>query len=202
MAGAFWKSLVFGVVLAGSIGPIALLILNTAARAGFRAGFFAGCGAALADLLYALVAFSAGAVLLPLLEAQARTVRIACAALLVALGLSMLVRGARLPDAPPVPSQAARALLPTFLLTLVNPMTIVVFAGFVPQLPLAGSIATAAWLAFALFLGSLAVQAALAGGGALVGAALPGAGWRRAINLASGAGVLAFGVAGLVQAPG
>lgn len=202
MAGAFWKSLVFGIVLAGSIGPIALLILHTATRHGFRTGFFAGLGAALADLLYALVAFSAGAVLLPLLGAHAQAIRIACAILLVALGLAMLVRGARGPGAPPAPPQAAQALLPTFLLTLVNPMTIVVFAGFMPQLPVAGSVATAAWLASALFLGSLVVQAVLAGAGALVGAALPGAGWRRAINLASAAGILAFGVAGLVEALG
>jgi threonine/homoserine/homoserine lactone efflux protein len=56
MGGAFWKTLVFGVVLAASIGPIALLIFGTAARSGFAAGFYAGLGAALADLVYAPLA--------------------------------------------------------------------------------------------------------------------------------------------------
>ncbi|MGE0029949.1 MAG: hypothetical protein AB7T20_02370 [Steroidobacteraceae bacterium] len=153
MTGAIWKALAFGMVLAGSIGPIALLIFGTAARRGFAAGCFAGLGAALADLVYALLAFSIGAL-----------------------------------------------LLPVFLLTLVNPMTIVVFAGFVPQLPLAGSLPAAVTLAIALAAGSYAVAFAVAAAGAVLGRALPGRGWQRAINLAAAAGILAFGLTGLLAA--
>lgn len=198
MGAAFLKSLLFGVVLAGSIGPIALLILASAARRGFAAGAFAGLGAAFADLLYALAAFLIGALVLPLLETHARGIRIACSLLLVALGISMLLH--RPAETAAAPVAASAALWPTFLLTLVNPMTIVVFAGFVPQLPVAGSPALAAWLAFALFAGSLAVQLAIAAAGAAMGAVLPGPGWRRAINAASSAGILAFGIAGLAGA--
>jgi threonine/homoserine/homoserine lactone efflux protein len=125
-------------------------------------------------------------------------VRIASASLLVALGLLMLLR--RPADAAAPAQPAARMLLPVFLLTLVNPMTIVVFAGFVPQLPLAGSLPVAAWLAFGLGVGSLSVAVAVAGAGALLGAALPGPGWRRAISAVSAIGILAFGVAGLAGA--
>ncbi len=198
MGGAWIRSLLFGAVLAGSIGPIALLIFGTAARRGFAAGFFAALGAALADLAYALTAFSIGALVLPLLAAHQTAVRMASASLLVALGLLMLLRQPAAAEAPAQP--AVRMLLPVFLLTLVNPMTIVVFAGFVPQLPLAGSLPVAAWLAFALGIGSLAVATAVAGAGALLGAALPGAGWRRAISAASAVGILAFGIAGLAGA--
>ena len=199
MGGAFWKSLLFGAVLAGSIGPIALLIFGTAARRGFAAGGFAAAGAALADLVYALAAFSVGALVLPLLAAHQTGVRIAAASMLVALGLVMLLR--RPAEAAAAPAQpVARMLLPVFLLTLVNPMTIVVFAGFVPQLPLAGSLSVAATLAFALGVGSFAVALAVAAAGAVIGAALPGPGWRRAINAVSGAGILAFGIVGLVTA--
>ncbi|HEU0224791.1 MAG TPA: LysE family transporter [Steroidobacteraceae bacterium] len=198
MGAAFLKSLLFGAILAGSIGPIALLIFGTAARRGFTAGFFAAAGAALADLAYALTAFSVGALVLPLLAAHQAAVRIGSASLLVALGLLMLLRQPAAAEAPAQP--AARMLLPVFLLTLVNPMTIVVFAGFVPQLPLAGSLPVAAWLAFALGLGSLTVAAAVAVAGALLGAALPGSGWRRAIHAASAVGILAFGIAGLAGA--
>jgi threonine/homoserine/homoserine lactone efflux protein len=198
MGGAWVRSLLFGAVLAGAIGPIALLIFGTAARRGFAAGFFAAAGAALADLAYALTAFSIGALVLPLLAAHQAAVRIASASLLVALGLLMLLRR---PAAAELPAQpAARMLLPVFLLTLVNPMTLVVFAGFAPQLPLAGSLPVAAWLALALGIGSLAVATAVAGAGALLGAALPGAGWRRAISAASAVGILAFGIAGLAGA--
>ena len=199
MGGAFWKSLLFGAVLAASIGPIALLIFGTAARRGFAAGAFAATGAALADLVYALAAFSIGALVLPLLAAHQTAVRIASASLLVALGLLMLLR--RPAGAAAVPAQpATRMLLPVFLLTLVNPMTIVVFAGFVPQLPVAGSLPIAAALALVLGLGSLAVALAVAAAGAALGAALPCPGWQRAINLASAAGILAFGLTGLFTA--
>lgn len=198
MGGAWIKSLLFGAVLAGSIGPIALLIFGTAARRGFAAGFFAAAGAALADLVYALVAFALGALVLPLVAAHQTAVRIASALLLVALGLLMLLR--RPADAAAPAQPAARMLLPVFLLTLVNPMTIVVFAGFVPQLPLVGSLPVAAWLAFALSVGSLMVAVAVAGAGAMLGAALPGPGWRRAINAVSAVGILAFGLAGLAGA--
>jgi threonine/homoserine/homoserine lactone efflux protein len=199
MGAAFLKSLLFGVVLAGSIGPIALVIFGTAARRGFMAGAFAGLGAALADLLYALAAFSAGALLLPPLAAHERAIRIGSALLLVTLALAMLLRrqGAAAADSAPA---ATASLWPTFLLTLVNPMTIVVSAGFVPQLPVAGSPLVAAWLASALFLGSLAVQIAISAAGAAAGAALPGPGWQRAINAASAIGILAFGIAGLAGA--
>ena len=105
MTGAFWKALVFGMVLAGSIGPIALLIFGTAARRGFAAGCYAGLGAALADLVYALLAFSIGALLLPALEQHATAIRVACALLLTGLGVWMMLR-------PPAGAESSGALLP------------------------------------------------------------------------------------------
>ena len=165
MDGVFLKSVAFGIAIAAAIGPIALLIVSHAASRGLLPGCFAGLGAALADLAYAWLAFSAGA-----------------------------------RDLPTMARHPAGSLLPTFLLTLVNPMTLAMFAGFAPELPLAGSLATAGWLAFGLFCGSLLVQLALAAGGMILGAALAGPGWRRAINLAGAAGIFAFGVAGIFAA--
>lgn len=198
MGAALLRSFLFGLVIAAAIGPIALLIFSTAAGRGFAVGAFAGAGAALADLLYALAAFSAGALLLPLLVAHERGIRIGGGLLLIALGIAMLLRGEAAEEMRE--PQAAAALWPTFLLTLVNPLTIVVFAGFVPQLPLAGSAGNAAALALALFLGSLAVQLAIAAAGAALGAALPSPGWRRALGAASALGILGFGIAGLAAA--
>ena len=200
MAAGLWKSFLFGAVLAGAVGPIALLIFGTAARRGFPAGGYAGLGAALADLLYAFTAFAAGALLLPLLAAHADEIRMAGALLLIALGAWMLLRAGR----PDVAKEAVRApaasLLPTFLLTVVNPMTLVMFAGLAPQLPVAGSVVNAAWFAAALCAGSLAVQLAIAAAGSLVGAGLPGPLWQRALSALSGAGILAFGIAGVAGA--
>lgn len=198
MGAAFLKSLTFGALLAGSIGPIALLIFGTAAQRGFAAGGFAAAGAALADFSYALLAFSAGALVLPLLAGHAAAIRSGSGLLLVGLGALMLLRPpAQAAAAPPA---TGRSLVATFLLTLVNPMTIVVFAGFVPQLPVAGSLPSAAWLALALGVGSLVVALAIAGAGAVLGTVLPGASWRRAIHAASALGILGFGIAGLAGA--
>jgi threonine/homoserine/homoserine lactone efflux protein len=194
-----WKAFVFGVVVAGAIGPIALLIFGTGAKQGVRAGAFAGLGAALADFLYALAAFSAGALLLPLLAGHERAIRLGCALLLVGLGLFMLVGALKGGGSQAVPRPAAHAFLSTFLLTIVNPMTFVVFASIVPQLPVAGSLASAAVLAVALVAGSGAVNVAIGAAGAVVGHTLPGEGARRAVSAAAALGILAFGIAGLVR---
>jgi threonine/homoserine/homoserine lactone efflux protein len=195
-----WQAFVFGALVAGAIGPIALLIFGTAARKGFAAGAVAGLGAALADFLYALAAFSIGALLLPMLEAHAGAIRAACALILVGLGASMLAGSLKRGRAPGPPRPAAHAFLPTFLLTIVNPMTLAMFAGLAPQLPVAGSLARAAGLALALAAGSAAVAFAIAGFGAALGRALPGEGARRAVTAAAALGILAFGIYGLAKA--
>ena len=191
-----WKAFLFGAIVAASIGPIALLIFGLGARQGLTAGALAGLGAALADGLYALAAFVAGALILPHLAAYEPAIQLGCALRLVGLGAWMLVGQLRCSEAPVAPLPAARFFLPTFLLTIVNPMTLAVFSGIVPQLPVAGSFAGAAGLALALGSGSAMVQLAIAGSGALVSAGL-GERWRRAISAASAIGILAFGIAGL-----
>jgi threonine/homoserine/homoserine lactone efflux protein len=195
-----WRAFVFGAVVAGAIGPIALLVFGTAARHGFAAGAFAGLGAALADFLYALAAFSIGALVMPLVAAHEKSIAVACALLLVGLGAAMLLRLARSGEEVVIARPAALALMPTFLLTIVNPMTLVVFTGIVPQLPVAGSFAKAAGFALALAAGSVAVQLAIAGSGAALGRALPGENGRRAITAAAAAGIVAFGIYGLASA--
>jgi threonine/homoserine/homoserine lactone efflux protein len=192
-----WKAFVFGVVVAGALGPIALLIFGTGARQGFLAGAFAGLGAALADLLYALAAFLAGALVLPYVAQHERAIEIGCAILLISLGAWML-SGLLRPGAAPVPPRpAAQAFLPTFLLTVVNPMTFVIFAGVVPQLPVAGSVGNAGVLALALAGGSALVNVAIGGIGAMIGRTLPGERERRAVSVAAALGIVAFGIAGL-----
>ena len=118
-----WKAFLFGAIVAAAIGPIALLIFGLGASQGFAAGAFAGIGAALADCLYALAAFVAGALILPLLAAYEPAIRVGSALLLVGLGAWLLVGQLRRGDVPAAPRPAARFFLPTFLLTVVNPMT-------------------------------------------------------------------------------
>jgi threonine/homoserine/homoserine lactone efflux protein len=195
-----WKAFVFGVIVSGTVGPIALLIFGTGARQGFATGALAALGAALADFLYALGAFLLGALVLPVLVEYRRGIDIACALLLVAFGAWMIFAQLRQGSAPTAANSGTRVFLPVFLLTALNPMTLVIFAGFVPQLPVAGSPLVATGLALALGAGSVTVGAGFAAAGAALGKAMPGERGRRAVSLAAAAGILAFGILGLARA--
>jgi threonine/homoserine/homoserine lactone efflux protein len=195
-----WKAFVFGVIVSGTVGPIALLIFGAGARRGFPAGAVAALGASSADFLYALGAFLLGALVLPYLAGHRAGIDVACALLLVGFGAWMLFAQLRPGRPPETPGPAAQLFLPTFLLTFLNPMTLVIFAGFVPQLPVAGSWIRAACLALALAAGSAAIGLGFAAAGAVIGKAMPGERARRAISLAAALGIIAFGIAGLVRA--
>jgi len=195
-----WKAFVFGVIVSGTVGPIALLIFGTGARQGFAAGAIAALGAALADFLYALGAFLLGALILPFVAGNRAAIDVGCALLLVGFGAWMLFGQLRPGRPAEAPKPAASLFLPTFVLTFLNPITLVIFAGFVPQLPVAGSLAMATGFALALAAGSVAVGFGFAGAGAALGKAMPGERSRRAVSIAAAAGILAFGVYGLAAA--
>jgi threonine/homoserine/homoserine lactone efflux protein len=195
-----WKAFVFGVIVSGTVGPIALLIFGTGARRGFAAGSVAALGAALADFLYALGAFLLGALILPFVAGHRAAIDVGCALLLIGFGGWMLLSQLR-PGPPAVAREpAARLFLPTFLLTFLNPITLVIFAGFVPQLPVAGSLAMAGLFALSLGAGSAVVGLGFGGAGAALGKALPGEGARRAVSAAAALGILGFGFYGLAAA--
>ena len=195
-----WKAFVFGIIVSGTVGPIALLIFGTGARRGFAAGSVAALGAALADFLYALGAFLLGALILPFVAGHRAAIDVGCALLLVGFGGWMLLGQLRPGPPAEAPKPAARLFLPTFLLTFLNPITLVIFAGFVPQLPVAGSLAMAGLLALSLGAGSAVVGFGFAGAGAALGKALPGEGSRRAVSAAAALGILGFGLYGLAAA--
>jgi threonine/homoserine/homoserine lactone efflux protein len=195
-----WKAFVFGAFAAGVIGPIALLIFSTGARQGFAAGAFAGLGAALADFLYAIAAFSIGAIVLPLIAENGQAIEVGGGLILVGLGAFMLLQQEQDGQAILEPRPAIGALWPTFLLTIVNPLTLIVFAAISPQLPVAGSVVKAAVLALALATGSALVQITIAGFGAVVGRRISGAGGKRAVRTMAALGIFMFGIWGVVSA--
>lgn len=194
------SAFLFGVTVAIAIGPIALLILKAGVERGFAAGARCGLGAAMADLIYAIVAFSVGTTLVRLLEAHRPVIEAIGACLLIALGLWIAVSALR------GPGEVSARLAPlrygfgtTFALTLVNPLTIVIFTSFASQIGLAGSAGEVGALAFALFLGSLVVQLALAALGAVLHRSIRDHRVLSALNLLSGLGIAAFGIHGLLR---
>jgi threonine/homoserine/homoserine lactone efflux protein len=202
MPDALAKSFLFGVTMAAAVGPIALLIVTYGIRDGLKPAAAAGLGAALADLAYAGIAFTLGSVLLSALARHETVMKLASALTLVLFGAWLAGRAwCALPAAAPS-EQAGRVAAPlftTFALTIVNPLTIVLFAAFSAQLPAATSARHIGAAAFALFLGSLAVQLVWAAGGSVVSNVLSNPATLRALNVASGVAIAAFGVAGVVE---
>jgi threonine/homoserine/homoserine lactone efflux protein len=202
MPDALARSFFFGVTMAAAVGPIALLIVSYGVRDGFKPAAAAGLGAALADLAYAGIAFALGSLLLSGLARHEAAVKAGSALTLVLFGAGLAGRALRAsPAAAPSvqPTRVTAPLVTTFALTIVNPLTIVLFAAFSAQLPAATSGRAIGAAAFALFLGSLAVQLVWAAGGSVVARLLSHVGGLRVLNVASGAAIAAFGVAGIVE---
>lgn len=198
-ASVFIRAAAFGATVAATIGPIALLIVNVAAVDGLARGLRASLGAAAADLAFAAIAFAGGYAVTAALATHRGALTAVASAVLIGFGCWMIARALGEPSAAGSNRRALAApFVQTFALTIVNPLGIVVFMGLAIQLPAAPSLAAAVLLSSCVFAGSLVVQVALALFGALVGRVGARTGWLRALNLASGAGVVAFGVVGLL----
>jgi len=188
---------IFGLTIAAAIGPIALLILNTSLRFGLSAGVRSAFGAGVADLLYAIGAAFAGAAVVQAIAAYQQELRIAASFVLIGVGLYLLRSALRSPGASERTPQSERPFLTTLALTIVNPLTLIVFASFVMQSGRSEA-ADAIGLVAGIFLGSLTVQLALAFGGAGLGRLFAQPNTIRLLNIASGAGILLFGAVGLM----
>ncbi len=159
-----FQSFLFGLTIALAIGPIALLIINYGLNCSLKVAALSGTGAALADFAYSLVAFAAGSALVLLLTQYKNQVELTASLILVAFGGWMLFGAWRNKGASAVnnhETKCRRPLLSTFALTIVNPLTILLFIGFsgrtvihgVPAIVLNG---------LGVFAGSLIIQLSLA----------------------------------------
>lgn len=196
------RSFVFGLTLGIAIGPIALLILHFALTRGFLVGAACAIGSSGADFIYALLAFGAGHLLSPVLEAHRVLFGAIAGMALLAIGARVLIDGVRDVRGRKVEAAAARKehspVVTTFVLTLINPMTIIGFAAFGAQLDLTGSWLAVVGNALAAVCGTGLVSVAIAGAGGALAPLLRqtnAIGW---LNVVSGAAIAAFGVAGLV----
>ena len=194
------EAFLFGLTLALAIGPIALLILNTGLRFGMLTGLRSALGAAVGDLFYAAIALCAGAALAPVLDVHRTLFQPAASLLLLGIGLRMLISALQPPQdgQPGIVGKVGRPFLTTFGLTIVNPLTILAFAGFAARSGRHLDPASIIIYTLALFAGSLSVQVFLALGGAALGTLLRQPVCLRMLNIASASGVIVFGVTGLV----
>jgi len=161
-----------GYGIAIPVGPIAVLIMDTAVRRGFAPAAVAGLGAATADLLYAsLAAFAGGAAAVALRPYDA-TIRVVGALVIAAIALAR-IRTLRRPPAGASEKPRARSILRTYAtflgLTLANPSTVVYFAALIlgARAELAGP-GRRVGFALAAFAASASWQLGLAGVGTVL----------------------------------
>jgi arginine exporter protein ArgO len=183
MITAFLAGAAAGLGIAIPVGAIAILIVETGLRRGFRLAAAAGAGAATVDGIYALVAAAFGSAMAALLAPLETPLRVLAVVVLVAIALRgfLGLRAAPRPvaaDGVQVPSDVEAAerggsALRTYgvfvAITLLNPVTVTYFAALILGLGStgAGLSEKAAFVAGA-FLASLAWQTLLAAFGAFL----------------------------------
>jgi threonine/homoserine/homoserine lactone efflux protein len=200
---AFVAGAIAGYAVAIPVGAIAVLIVETGIRRGFRVAAAAGAGAATADFVYATLAMLGGTAVAPLLTPISVPLRVVAIVVLLLLGGRGLVRTWHARNAAPPTSGAdepgSTGRLGTYGryvgLTLLNPTKVVYFGALVLALPSldADPLARPAFVVGAL-LASLSWQTMLAGVGAIAHHRLPRR-FQVAISLLGNLVICAFAVA-------
>lgn len=130
----FMKGLIIGLAIAAPVGPIGVLCINRSIHEGWKSGLATGCGAALADGTYGMIAGFGLTFITTFLMSYAGWIKFIGGLFLLYLGFKTLLSK---PPRQPILSHSHANLLrtcaTTFFLTLTNPMTILsfmaVFAG-------------------------------------------------------------------------
>jgi threonine/homoserine/homoserine lactone efflux protein len=166
---AFLTGVLAGYGIAIPVGAIAILIVDVGLKHGFRPAFFAGAGAATADLLYAGLAVIGGSALAGAIGAINDELRVVSALVLIVIALVGLRRAGRqvaTVERDPHPTRNELAVTyGRFLgLTVINPTTVVYFAAVIIGLGVAEDMSAPLALLFVVgaFLASLSWQTLLA----------------------------------------
>lgn len=188
----FSKGLLFGFLLAATVGPMWVLCFRRTLEQGALAGLASGMGIAAADGLYGAVAAFGLTAVSGFLLRYAFWIGLLGGAFLVYLGIRTLLSRPELAPSTSNPSGLVQGFLSTLGLTLANPPTILAFAAIFAGLGLVTSdYGSAALVVLGVFLGSAAWWVLLAAGAGWlrhrVGPAL-----FRAINIVSGLSIIGF----------
>ena len=200
MAILFLKGLLFGFLLAATVGPMWVLCFRRTIEHGALAGFVSGMGIAVADGLYGAVAAFGLTAISGFLLGQSFWLGLIGGVFLLYLGIKCLfARPVQMREDRQEKKSLSTTFLSTLGLTLANPPTILAFVAIFAGLGLVSSsdYGAASLVVLGVFLGSASWWIVLAAG----------AGWLRdrigpalfrAINVISGLTILGFAVWQLV----
>lgn len=196
----FVKGLLFGFLLAATVGPMWVLCFRRTIEQGALAGFVSGMGIAVADGLYGAVAAFGLTAVSGLLLQYRFWIGLAGAVFLVYLGVKILIAKPLLNREFQPNVSHAEAFLSTLGLTLANPPTILAFAAIFAGLGLASGsdYGAASLVVLGVFLGSASWWLVLAAGAGWLRGRI-GPALFRAINIVSGLSILGFAIWQLAQ---
>jgi len=127
MFALFVEGLLIGFAVAAPVGPIGILCIQRSLHDGFKVGLMTGLGAALADGTYGLIAgFGVTALTSVLLNYQFE-IRLIGGLFLLYLGIKLFLSSPPKKLSSNSERSAWHALSTTFVLTLMNPATILAF---------------------------------------------------------------------------
>jgi threonine/homoserine/homoserine lactone efflux protein len=154
---ALLKGIAAGIVITLPVGPVGALCMRRTLFEGVAYGLISGLGAALADSLYGIVAGFGHTIIRDSLLLERDWLGAAGGLFLLAAGWKALVKTGSYRPAKLAGERMAYAFGSTFLLTLANPFTIIVFAAIFSEIgtDAASGYAGIAVLVGGVFLGSL-----------------------------------------------
>lgn len=166
-----------GLAVAIPLGPIGLLIVDRGMRHGRAVGLAAAAGVAVTDLVYAVLALTATAWAVRLVEPVTVPATYLAAVVIAAIGVRGLLQARRPQDddhldhvAEKTVPRPARTFVGFVALTAINPATVLYFTGLsLALVGRVGSLGTRLALLAGIGLGSLAWRSALAWFGAHIG---------------------------------
>lgn len=207
--GFFLRSMLIGLSIAATIGPMSVLCIQRTLRKGYRYGLVSGLGIATADGCYASVASFGLTIISTFLVSQQAWIRLIGGMFLVYLGIKTMV------SRPPERAAAAKdgagtflgAYVSTLLLTLTNPLTILSFAAIFAGLGVASAAGppgtgrgylTATLVVAGVFCGSASWWLILTGSISLLREKFTPT-WMLWLNRISGCIIAVFGIAALIS---
>jgi len=124
----FYKGLAVGFLMCAPLGPIGLMCVRRTIMDGRRAGMASVLGASTVDAIYCSLAGFSITFLTSLLQGQRYLVQAAGGIILMAVGIGIFRARVPADEARKGTGGVIQAFVSTFLLTLANPMPILVFS--------------------------------------------------------------------------
>ena len=130
----FLKGIIIGAAVSAPVGPIGLLCINRSLTEGRLRGFVSGLGAATADMVFCIIAGFGFTFVSRFLEERALWISLVGACGLVFLGLKVFFSKPVEKSSAVTGGDLVHIYVSTFVLTLINPVTILFFVALFTSL--------------------------------------------------------------------